>query len=204
MRPRRLVHIVVMVSLLSGAAKGDEGEDRYQGPLPSWSGACGPACLALIAKLHGHDVRLADIRRLVPREEFNATSLATLSDLATRVFGLHTAAAEVDREALERLTVPAIVYQEPNHFVAVVGRGAGKGIMVADPPKEFRPSDGSEFRTGRVRLLAVSKAPIGLLTEDRSHKARVAYVVAVGLLLVAGLALARRRGTDAHARVASV
>jgi len=157
----------------------------------------------LIAKLHGHDVRLADIRRFIPREQFNETSLATLSDLATGVLGLHALAAEVDRDALERLTVPAIVYQEPNHFVAVVGRGAGKGFMVADPPKEFRPSDGSEFLTEKVRLLAVSKAPIGFLTVDPPGRARAIYVVAVGLLVVAALALSRRRTSGANAGAAA-
>ncbi|MFS4416679.1 peptidase domain-containing ABC transporter [Maribacter sp. 2307ULW6-5] len=92
---------------------------------------CGPACLKAIAKYHGRDLPLHQIRNL---SYLNAEgiSLAGISKAAT-FFGLESFCVRIDWNELQSsLTGPCMVHWKGNHFI-VVYRITEGFVHVSDP-----------------------------------------------------------------------
>lgn len=91
---------------------------------------CGLACLAMIARFHGHDIDLSGLRQ---RFHFSIAG-ATLRHLFTIADALHlsTRALRVEVGGLARVRVPAILHWNLNHFV-VLERVTTGGAVIHDP-----------------------------------------------------------------------
>src|SRR5690349_23066555 len=96
---------------------------------------CGLACLAMVASFHGYRTDLAHLR------QHHAISLkgATLSALMHIATQLHLAARPVrlDLEDLGKLTLPAILHWDFNHFV-VVTQVRSHTVVIHDPAQGRR------------------------------------------------------------------
>ena len=91
---------------------------------------CGLACLAMVASFHGHRTDLASLRQHHAISLKGAT-LATLIQIATH---LHLASRPVRLELddLTKLTLPAILHWDFNHFV-VVTHVRSHTVVLHDP-----------------------------------------------------------------------
>jgi len=96
---------------------------------------CGLACLAMVASFHGYRTDLASLRQHHAISLQGAT-LATLVHIATR---LHLASRPVrlDLDDLDKLTLPAILHWDFNHFV-VVTQVKSHTVIVHDPAQGRR------------------------------------------------------------------
>src|SRR5215831_10930923 len=96
---------------------------------------CGLACLAMVASFHGYRTDLASLRQHHAISLQGAT-LATLVHIATR---LHLASRPVrlDLDDLDKLTLPAILHWDFNHFV-VVTQIKSHMVVVHDPAQGRR------------------------------------------------------------------
>jgi ATP-binding cassette subfamily B protein RaxB len=96
---------------------------------------CGLACLAMVASFHGHRTDLASLRQKHSISLQGAT-LATLIHIATH---LHLASRPVRLELddLKKLTLPAILHWDFNHFV-VVTQVRSHTVVVHDPAQGRR------------------------------------------------------------------
>ncbi len=98
--------------------------------LQSEAPECGIACLAMIASYHGHLTDLAAMRlRLSP--SLKGVTLKHVSQVA-EAMGLAARGVQVQLESLGKLTLPAVLHWDMNHFV-VLTKVSGKTIMVHDP-----------------------------------------------------------------------
>ncbi|MEM7727682.1 MAG: cysteine peptidase family C39 domain-containing protein [Pseudomonadota bacterium] len=91
---------------------------------------CGLACLAMVARHHGHDVDLNSLRakHLL---SMRGTSLKQIIKIAGEL-SLSPRALRVDLEQLDKLALPAILHWDLNHFV-VLERVHGDRVMIVDP-----------------------------------------------------------------------
>ena len=115
---------------------------------------CGLACMAMVARYHGHDVDLNGMRQRFWLSISGAT-LRSLMDLAGQM-GFTTRALRVDVESLARVSAPAILHWDMNHFVVLkaVRRDA---IVIHDPALGRRVVGNAELSkhfTGVVLELA--------------------------------------------------
>ncbi|WP_374765308.1 peptidase domain-containing ABC transporter [Yunchengibacter salinarum] len=129
---------------------------------------CGHACLAMIASYHGHEIDIPALRRRMPPSGAGA-SLRTVMDMAARL-SLRSRPLKVPLDMLERLTLPAILHWDLNHFV-VLKAMTRKGAVLHDPARgertvamadlsdhytgvalELTPEAGFEKRTEREKL----------------------------------------------------
>ena len=96
---------------------------------------CGLACLAMVASFHGHRTDLASLRQQHAISLKGAT-LSTLIHIATH---LHLASRPVRLELddLNKLTLPAILHWDFNHFV-VVTQVRSHTVVVHDPAQGRR------------------------------------------------------------------
>ncbi|HSX83085.1 MAG TPA: cysteine peptidase family C39 domain-containing protein, partial [Candidatus Saccharimonadia bacterium] len=96
---------------------------------------CGLACLAMVASFHGYRTDLARLRQKHAISLHGAT-LATLIHIATH---LHLAARPVRLELddLDKLTLPAILHWDFNHFVVVI-QVRRHTVVVHDPAQGRR------------------------------------------------------------------
>lgn len=98
---------------------------------------CGLACLAMGLRALGKDVELAAIRESAP-DARRGRSIAGLSQIAA-TFGMHARAVRVPSlRAAERLTAPAILHWNGNHYVLLLAR-IGQQFLINDP------ADGQKF-----------------------------------------------------------
>ena len=91
---------------------------------------CGLACLAMVARYHGHNVDLNSLRQRFPTS-MAGSSLRGLMSVADRL-DLSNRAVRAELEGVRQLTLPAILHWDLNHFVVLktVGR---KAIVIHDP-----------------------------------------------------------------------
>lgn len=143
---------------------------------------CGAACLAMVLGFHGRHVPLAELREAcaVTRDGANAYNLLK----AARQNGLEAKALQIPQPtALRRLTLPAILHWDFNHFVvlercgretlAIVDPGGGRqtvsmqeagqrftGIVLCfQPGPGFQPRAASRPSLARYRALLASLLP---------------------------------------------
>ena len=91
---------------------------------------CGLACLAMIARFHGHDVDLNSLRRK-HLLSMQGTSLKQIMGIAGTL-SLSPRALRVDLDQLQNLTLPAILHWDLNHYV-VLSKVSGDHVEIHDP-----------------------------------------------------------------------
>lgn len=91
---------------------------------------CGLACMAMIARYHGHDIDLNILRRrhLV---SMSGTSLGGLMKIAGTL-DLAPRPLRVELDQLEKIQTPAILHWDLNHYV-VLKKVKGDNITIIDP-----------------------------------------------------------------------
>lgn len=118
---------------------------------------CGLACMAMIARFHGHDLDLNGLRQRYALSLAGA-SLKSLMGIADQL-GFSTRALKVEMSALDKIHLPAIVHWDLNHFVVLKSVGRQR-ITIHDPAIGARTFDVDEFSkhyTGVVLELARSE-----------------------------------------------
>lgn len=131
---------------------------------------CGLACMAMVARYHGHDVDLNGLRQRFSLSMSGAT-LRSLMGLAEPL-GLAARALRVEMSALDKVRLPAVLHWDLNHFVVLKSVKGGKAV-VHDPAMGARTYPLDEFSnhfTGVVLELTpadtfekvTAKAPIKL------------------------------------------
>lgn len=88
---------------------------------------CGLACLAMIAKWHGHDVDLNGLRQRFSLSMAGAT-LRGLMAMGDQL-GLSPRALRLELSALDRVKTPAILHWDLNHFVVLKAVRRGKAYI---------------------------------------------------------------------------
>jgi len=96
---------------------------------------CGLACLAMVASFYGHRIDLASLRQKHAISLQGAT-LATLIHIATHLH-LTSRPVRLELDDLDKLTLPAILHWDFNHFV-VVTQVRSYTVVVHDPAQGRR------------------------------------------------------------------
>lgn len=91
---------------------------------------CGLACLAMIARYHGHDTNLAALRQRYPVSS-RGMNLQQIAYLGT-VLKLDYTGCRLELDEMDQLTLPCILHWDLNHFV-VLKKVTKKGIVIHDP-----------------------------------------------------------------------
>ena len=113
---------------------------------------CGLACIAMIARFHGHDVDLNGLRQRFALS-LSGMSLRSLMGLADQL-GLSTRPLRVELSALSKVKTPAILHWDLNHYV-VLRSVTSRSIVIHDPAIGVRT----------VPLAEVSKHFTGVVLE---------------------------------------
>jgi len=107
---------------------------RARGVLPqvlqSEVAECGLACIAMIARYHGHDVDMLALRRRFPGS-LKGVDLARLVDMAAAL-DLSARALRIELDDLRRVQAPCILHWDLDHFV-VLKSASRTGIVIHDP-----------------------------------------------------------------------
>ncbi|WP_407351847.1 peptidase domain-containing ABC transporter [Luteimonas sp. R10] len=117
---------------------------------------CGLACLAMVARYHGHDVDLAGLRRRFP-VSLKGVGLARLISVAGSL-GFDTRPLRVEIGHLRDIRTPCILHWNLNHFV-VLRAVRGDRVDIHDPARGAVTMSLREFGrhfTGVVLELAPS------------------------------------------------
>lgn len=93
---------------------------------------CALACMAMIARYHGHEVDLPGLRRRFSTS-LKGMNLARLIEIA-RALGFEARPLRTDLEYLSHAQQPCIAHWDMNHFV-VLDRVTRKGAEIYDPAK---------------------------------------------------------------------
>lgn len=96
---------------------------------------CGLACLAMIARYHGHNVDLAGLRHRFTAS-LKGANLARVMSMATDL-GFTTRPLRLELEKLDQLKTPCILHWDLNHFV-VLKRANARHIVIHDPARGER------------------------------------------------------------------
>lgn len=115
---------------------------------------CGLACIAMIGCYHGHAIDLNGLRQRFALSLSGAT-LRNLMTLADQL-GLGARALRVELSALAKVSLPAILHWDLNHFVVLKSVSA-RGIVVHDPARGARDlslEEASKHFTGVVLELS--------------------------------------------------
>ena len=94
---------------------------------------CGAACLSMILRAHAIPATLADCREHLAPGPRGVNALS-LTEVASK-FGLRAKAYSAQTpEALQELSLPAILHFENNHFVVLEGWSRRRDtILIVDP-----------------------------------------------------------------------
>ena len=120
------------------------GRRRLPLILASEAAECGLACLAMVARYHGHDLDLNGLRQRFALS-MSGISLRNLMGLADQL-GFSSRPLRVDLWALAKVQAPAILHWDLNHFV-VLKSADSRGALIHDPAVGVR----------RLPLSAVSR-----------------------------------------------
>lgn len=113
---------------------------------------CGMACLAMIARYHGHDVDLAGLRRRFSTS-LKGVTLARLMSAAGQL-DLTSRPLKLDLGELGQLKTPCVLHWNLNHFV-VLKQVRGRHVVIHDPARGIR----------KLRLEEVSEHFTGVALE---------------------------------------
>ena len=131
---------------------------------------CGLACMAMIARYHGHDVDLNGLRQRFSLSLAGA-SLRSLMGIADQL-GFSTRALRAEVGALGKVSLPAIIHWDLNHFV-VLKSISRKSAVIHDPAVGVRTLSIDQFSkhfTGVVLELAPAEGfePITRESADQA------------------------------------
>lgn len=93
---------------------------------------CAIACLAMIARYHGHETDLASLRRRFSTS-LKGVNLARMIEIA-QVLGFEARPLRAELEYLPEAQMPCILHWDLNHFV-VLNRVTRKGAEIYDPAR---------------------------------------------------------------------
>ena len=133
---------------------------RVRGRLPvvlqTETTECGLACLAMVGSYHGHDIDLASLRHRFPASPRGST----LPDLIRvgECLSLSSRPIKLELNDLARLTCPAILHWDMNHFV-VLRSVQGDKLRIHDPAHGER----------RISIVEASKHFTGVALELFPH-----------------------------------
>lgn len=96
---------------------------------------CGLACLAMVARYHGHDVDLPGLRRRFSTS-LKGVNLARVMNMATDL-GFTTRPLRLELDELSQLKAPCVLHWDLNHFVVLKQAGA-RHIVIHDPARGER------------------------------------------------------------------
>lgn len=125
---------------------------RLEPILQSEAAECGLASLAMVARHHGHRVNLAGLRQRFPTSIRGMTLRQII--VAASQLDFSTRAVRLEVEEIEKLSLPAILHWDLNHFV-VAEKVDRAGIWILDPA----------FGRRRMSLGKVSKHFTGVALE---------------------------------------
>ncbi len=120
--------------------------------IQSEAAECGLACLGMAAAYWGKEIDLPSLRRQFPIS-MQGARLNDLMSIAERL-DMTTRALKVDLDALQKISVPAILHWEFNHFV-VLKKITNKYAVIHDPAVGER----------KLSIEAVSQAFTGIVLE---------------------------------------
>jgi len=157
---------------------------------------CGLACLAMIGVYHGHDFDLNSLRQKFSISILGS-SLRGLMNLADHL-GLASRALRVEMSALERISMPAIIHWDLNHYV-VLKSVSRKSAVIHDPARgkvtlsleefsnhftgvvlELSPVENFEKLKGRSRFSVTD-----LFSRISGHRTAIGYVLLLSVALQA-------------------
>ncbi|HET8839888.1 MAG TPA: ABC transporter transmembrane domain-containing protein [Ktedonobacteraceae bacterium] len=106
---------------------------------------CGAACLAMILSYYGRATSVSEVRDRchVGRDGLSALDIVK----AARNYNLRVRAVTVREDTLKRVTLPAIIHWEFNHFM-IVERYSEKWVDVVDPALGRRRLSHEDFLNG--------------------------------------------------------
>jgi ATP-binding cassette, subfamily B, bacterial CvaB/MchF/RaxB len=130
------------------------GRPRLPVIIATEAAECGLACMAMIARYHGHNVDLNGMRQRFSVSLAGATlrSLMGFSD----ALGLAPRPLRVELSALRNVQRPAILHWDLDHFV-VLAKASRRGIVIHDPAtgkRKLPMKEASKHFTGVVLELA--------------------------------------------------
>lgn len=102
------------------------------------AGECGLACLAMVARHHGLQLRLSELRQQFPQSS-RGTTAKGLVKIADQL-RMNVRPLRCSIESLNQIRLPAILHWDLNHFVVLVGiRKSGRETIyrLADPAKDL-------------------------------------------------------------------
>lgn len=103
---------------------------------------CGLACLAMVARYHGHDTDLAALRRRFTLSRKGAT-LETLIRIA-RALQFESRPLRLEMAHLPQLQLPCVLHWDLNHFV-VLAKVSRNHVVIHDPAAGLRKLSLAEF-----------------------------------------------------------
>lgn len=127
---------------------------------------CGLACIAMVAKYHGHDIDLNGLRQRF-QVSLKGATLTSLIDMAGQL-ELGTRALRLDLDDLPRLQTPAILHWDLNHFV-VLKKIAGNKVHIHDPAIGARVMTLGKF-SDHFSGVALELSPIAGFTKQTSKQ----------------------------------
>ncbi len=104
---------------------------------------CGAACLAMVLRFFGREVRLEDVRLTVGVGHDGASALSILT--AAQAYGMRGRGLSIEAIDLEYLPKAAILHWEFSHFV-VFERCVGDVVEIVDPAHGRRRVPMAQFR----------------------------------------------------------
>jgi len=93
---------------------------------------CGLACMTMVGRFHGHNIDLNGLRQRFSLSITGAT-LRNLMSLADQM-GFGARALKVELEALSKVSMPAVLHWDLNHFVVLKSVGKSKAV-IHDPAR---------------------------------------------------------------------
>jgi ATP-binding cassette subfamily B protein RaxB len=167
---------------------------RLPAMLASEAAECGLACIAMIARYHGHDVDLNGLRQRFALS-LSGASLRSLMGLADQL-GLSSRPLRVELSALSKVQLPAILHWDLNHFV-VLKSVSSRHAVIHDPAigaRQLPLDEVSKHFTGVVLELSRSpgfqkveaRAPVhlsDLWSRISGHASGLAQVIVLSVAL---------------------
>ena len=133
--------------------------------LASEAAECGLACIAMVARHHGHDVDLNGLRQRFSLS-MSGISLRNLMGLADQL-GFSTRPLRVELSALRKVRMPAILHWDVNHFV-VLNSVSAKGAVICTV--SVGAADRRGVERGAIAQVSDDSEPADKGSRDRPRR----------------------------------